>query len=101
MSSATPKKAFRIWSWKWLVLFITCGLNAAIHNPSSCYAIWQPTLIADKVYYIKAVPWLGPGFSVKSHLKDRLKLQSQLEHGKRLAFVANKYLIESRKMELS
>ena len=49
------------------------------------------------VYYLKAVPWLVPGFSVESHLSYLLKLQSRLEYGEALAFVARKYLIEARK----
>jgi SAM-dependent methyltransferase len=53
------------------------------------------------VYYLKAVPWLVPGFSVESHLKYLLKLQRQLENGEALTFVARKYLIEARKGVLS
>jgi hypothetical protein len=49
------------------------------------------------VYYLKAVPWLVPGFSVESHLEYLLALQRRLEGGKSLAFVARKYLIEANK----
>jgi SAM-dependent methyltransferase len=49
------------------------------------------------VYYLKAVPWLVPGFSVKTHSKNLLTLQSRLESGESLAFVARKYLIEAHK----
>ena len=49
------------------------------------------------VYYLRAVPWLVPGFSVKTHLKYLLKLQEQLENQKPLSFVAKKYLIEACK----
>lgn len=49
------------------------------------------------VYYLKAVPWLVPGFSVESHIKYLLKLQDELESGRELVFVARKYLIEARK----
>jgi SAM-dependent methyltransferase len=49
------------------------------------------------VYYLKAVPWLVPGFSVESHLKYLLKLQEQLEKQEQLVFTARKYLIEARK----
>jgi len=51
------------------------------------------------VYYLKAVPWLVPGFSIDSHLKYLLKLQEQLEHNGLLAFAARKYLIEAHKPE--
>jgi SAM-dependent methyltransferase len=49
------------------------------------------------VYYLKAVPWLVPGFSVEKHSKDLLKLQLRLEQGEDLAFSARKYLIEAHK----
>jgi SAM-dependent methyltransferase len=49
------------------------------------------------VYYLKAVPWLVPRFSVETH-RDRLfALQSRLESGEGLSFLARKYLIEVRK----
>jgi len=51
------------------------------------------------VYYLKAVPWLVPGFSVKSHLNYLITLQERLEAGKALAFTARKYLIEARKTD--
>jgi SAM-dependent methyltransferase len=53
------------------------------------------------VYYLKAVPWLVPGFSVATHLNYLLKLQSRLQNGGALAFVARKYLIEARKTKHS
>ena len=49
------------------------------------------------VYYLKAIPWLVPGFSVESHLKYLLNLQNQLEDKGSLTFTARKYLIEARK----
>jgi SAM-dependent methyltransferase len=50
------------------------------------------------VYYLKAVPWFVPGFSVEKHAKDLLKLQRRLERGEDLAFSARKYLIEAHKV---
>jgi SAM-dependent methyltransferase len=49
------------------------------------------------VYYLKAVPWLVPGFSVESHWKYLLNLQNQLADKESLTFTARKYLIEARK----
>jgi SAM-dependent methyltransferase len=49
------------------------------------------------VYYLKAVPWLVPGFTVRTHARYLFKLQSRLEMGEALAFVARKYLIEACK----
>jgi SAM-dependent methyltransferase len=49
------------------------------------------------VYYLKAVPWLVPEFSVETHTAHLLALQRRLECGEDLAFVARKYLIEAHK----
>jgi len=49
------------------------------------------------VYYLKAVPWLVPGFSVDTHLDCLLGLQGRLERCGCLSFGARKYLIEARK----
>jgi SAM-dependent methyltransferase len=49
------------------------------------------------VYYLKAVPWMVPGFSVEKHLKNLLALQHRLESGDGLAFAARKYLLEAHK----
>ena len=49
------------------------------------------------VYYLRAVPWLVPGFSVETHLRYLFALQEQLENQEPLSFVARKYLIEAHK----
>jgi SAM-dependent methyltransferase len=51
------------------------------------------------VYYLKAVPWLVPGFSVATHAKHLLTLQRRLASGSGLSFVVRKYLIEAHKEE--
>jgi SAM-dependent methyltransferase len=53
------------------------------------------------VYYLQAVPWLVPGFSVETHVTYLLTLQRRLESGNGLAFVARKYLLEARQNSLS
>lgn len=55
------------------------------------------TEVGAIVYYLKAVPWLVPGFSVESHLRHLLNLQSQWENKGSLTFTARKYIIEARK----
>jgi SAM-dependent methyltransferase len=55
------------------------------------------TQVGAIVYYLKAVPWLVPGFSVATHLPCLLKLHGRLEAGEPLAFWAGKFLIEARK----
>ncbi len=62
---------------------------------------WSGTLafrdVGAVVYYLKAVPWLVPGFSVDAHLDGLLALQRQLETRGLLAFKAMNYLLEARK----
>lgn len=56
------------------------------------------TNVGAIVHYLKAIPWLAPGFSVESHLNYLLKLQDRLEKEQVLTFRARKYLIEATKM---
>jgi SAM-dependent methyltransferase len=49
------------------------------------------------VYYLKAVPWLVPGFTVRTHLHYLQELQGRLDRGGSLSFTAKKYLIEAHK----
>jgi len=54
------------------------------------------------VYYLKAVPWIVPGFSVATHLDSLLALQARLEKETgqpevALSFAAKKFLIEAQK----
>lgn len=62
---------------------------------------WQGKLaftdVGAIVYFLKAVPWTVPGFSVETHLDNLLRLQSQLDSGQELVFEARKYLIEAYK----
>jgi SAM-dependent methyltransferase len=51
------------------------------------------------VYYLKAIPWVVDGFSVKTHMDHLLALQGRLERGEGLIFAAKKYLVEARKPE--
>ena len=61
---------------------------------------WEGSLsftdVGAIVYYLKAVPWLVPDFSVKTHLQPLLALQDRLESGKGLHFYSARYLIEAR-----
>lgn len=55
------------------------------------------TDVGALVYYLKAVPWTVPGFSVESHLAPLLTLQNRVENEGQLLFTAKKYMIEARK----
>lgn len=49
------------------------------------------------VYFLKATPWLVPGFTVEPHIEHLLRLQSRVLEGENLVFEARKYLIKARK----
>jgi SAM-dependent methyltransferase len=53
------------------------------------------------VYYLRAVPWLVPGFSVATHTDHLMSLQERLQREGELVFEARKLLIEARKVNCS
>lgn len=55
------------------------------------------TDVGALVYYLKAVPWTVPGFSVATHQENLLALQRRFEEDGTLVFAAKKYIIEARK----
>ncbi|GLQ57130.1 class I SAM-dependent methyltransferase [Devosia nitrariae] len=48
------------------------------------------------VYYLKALPWLVPDFSVETHFVELLALQQWLEGGEQLVFGKRLYWLEAR-----
>jgi len=62
---------------------------------------WQGDLtftdVGAIVFYLKAIPWTVPGFSVETHLNALLRLQGRLDAGEELRFVARQYMIEARR----
>ena len=62
---------------------------------------WQGELtftdVGAVVYYLKAVPWFVPGFSVDAHLEALLKLQDRIEREGKLVFEARMYWMEFNK----
>lgn len=55
------------------------------------------TDVGAVVYYLKAVPWLVPGFAVTTHREQLLTLQHRLDRGEGLCFVARQFLVEAHK----
>jgi SAM-dependent methyltransferase len=55
------------------------------------------TDIGALVYYLKAVPWMVPDFSVDRYADDLIRLHDRLAAEGRLAFWAGTYLIEAHK----
>ena len=62
---------------------------------------WQGRLrftdVGAIVYYLRAIPWEVPGFTVETHQDNLFALQSRLESGDELVFEARLYLIEAHK----
>ena len=56
------------------------------------------TDVGAVVYYLKAVPWLVPGFSVASHTDHLMALQEKLETQGKLVYEARNYSIEAQKL---
>ncbi|MGQ9515214.1 MAG: methyltransferase domain-containing protein [Thermoproteota archaeon] len=50
------------------------------------------------VYYLKAIPWIVPGFTVDSHSKYLLKLQERMDKEGKLSFSQRLLLIKARKV---
>jgi SAM-dependent methyltransferase len=55
--------------------------------------------IGALVYYLKAMPWVVPNFSVDTYVDNLMRLQAQLERGEKLAFTDRKYIIEAQKLD--
>jgi len=55
------------------------------------------TDVGALVYYLKAVPWTVPGFTVATHIEHLHALQQRLETAGQLVFAAKKYIIEAYK----
>jgi SAM-dependent methyltransferase len=49
------------------------------------------------VYYLIAIPWMVPGFTVDSHLPYLFALQEKLDRGQPLQFETRQYLLQARK----
>lgn len=82
---------------RYIPLLAAAGLAIVNHEDWSGDLAF--TDVGAIVYYLKAVPWLVPGFSVEKHLENLLALQRRLENEGKLVFAAKKYMIEARKLE--
>lgn len=62
---------------------------------------WEGSLVFSDVgaivYYLMAIPWEVPGFTVRTHLRHLLALQKRVEAGEELSFYAAKFLIEANR----
>jgi len=49
------------------------------------------------VYFLKAIPWIVPGFTVETHFEHLLKLQERIEREEKLTFIQRLFLIKAKK----
>ncbi len=49
------------------------------------------------VYFLKAIPWIVPGFTVKIQFDNLLKLQERIEKEEKLTFTQRLFLIKAEK----
>lgn len=108
------QQVHRMWAWDLLAAF-----DAKPQMPDVTAAMYVPMLeavgltivsveeweghlafsdVGAIVYYLKAVPWEVPGFTVETHLRYLFALQERLEAGEELEFYAAKFLIEAIKL---
>ncbi|MEZ4736961.1 MAG: hypothetical protein R3E79_58520 [Caldilineaceae bacterium] len=80
---------------RYLPMLTAAGLEIVNHADWSGDLVF--TDVGAIVYYLKAVPWLVPDFSVEAHLENLLALQRRLEAEGELVFTAKKYMIEAHK----
>ncbi len=53
--------------------------------------------IGGLVYFLKAIPWFVPGFSVDTHKATLLRLQEKLDKGEELIFTQKRFLLITKK----
>ncbi len=51
------------------------------------------------VYFLKAIPWVAPGFGVATHCKTLERLQARLESERPLSFSISRFLVEAVKRD--
>jgi SAM-dependent methyltransferase len=63
---------------------------------------WKGTIefkdVGAIVYFLKAIPWIVEGFSVKSHLQYLEQLQAKLDEGEKLVFMQVRFLVLAQKI---
>ena len=78
---------------KYLPLLEAAGLSVVTAEE------WEGGLVFSDVgaivYYLRAIPWEAPGFTVRTHLRHLLALQERVEAGRDLEFFGAKFLIEA------
>ncbi len=80
---------------KYVPMLKAAGLNIATVEEWEGRMVFRD--VGAIVYYLKAIPWEVPGFTVRTHLRYLLALQERVDAGEELGFYTARYLIEARK----
>ena len=81
---------------KYLPLIARSGLELVDFHEYSGAEVFAD--VGAIVYFLHAIPWLVPGFSVASHFASLRALHDRVRHGEALRFATRGYLIEARKV---
>ncbi len=84
-------------SYKLTLHYLKTETNLIIEQAAENKGTMTFTDVGALVYYLKAIPWIVPGFSVNTHLPYLLTLQEKLERGEKLQFETRQYLLKVRK----
>jgi ubiquinone/menaquinone biosynthesis C-methylase UbiE len=55
------------------------------------------TDVGALVYFLKAVPWIVPGFTVETHFEHLLRLQERIEREEKLTFTQRLFMVKAEK----
>ncbi|MCB9420281.1 MAG: class I SAM-dependent methyltransferase [Ardenticatenaceae bacterium] len=84
-------------SYELALQYLRNETNLVIERAASNTGTMTFSDIGAVVYYLKAIPWMVPGFSVGSHLPYLLALQDRLERGEPLQFETRQYLLQAQR----
>lgn len=75
---------------------ITAGLIVDVAREWNGKTVFKD--VGAIVYYLKAIPWIVPGFSVETHCKYLLKLQDRIDREGELAFTRKLLFVKAKKV---
>lgn len=84
-------------SYELALHYLQTETNLIVEQAAENQGTMTFTDVGALVYYLKAIPWMVPGFTVDTHLSYLLALQEKLDRGEKLQFETRQYLLKARK----
>ncbi|MCA9954201.1 MAG: class I SAM-dependent methyltransferase [Anaerolineales bacterium] len=84
-------------SYQLALHYLQTETNLVVEKTAENKGTMTFTDVGALVYYLKAIPWIVPRFSVETHLSYLLALQEKLDRGETLQFETRQYLLKARK----